>query len=364
VSVTLTVNGQSYNTWMRVRVTRGLKRACADFEFEAPGEYIPAILPFMPCTVSDGGEPVVTGYVGKVKTAVSSKQSSTVIPGRSMVHDLADCMPEFSTNQFDGYAIDAICRAVAAPFGIGVVVGPGVVIGDAFPDATFERAEKAFDFISRLARQRGIMLTDNEAGNLVLATLGTDRAPAPLVMGPGGNVYRGTGDLDGDQRYSQYTVRSQAGIKQTGSTVQNAVSAIAHDPGVPRYRPWAGIAESASLTDTAQLRALWEAAHRAGMGIKATLAVPDWRANGVLWQVNRIVYCDVPRLGLADDLLISAVSFVEDDSEGRYTELTVQPPAAFTPDPSAVQPKGKGAATGPWAAAPNTVITPEGVKTL
>lgn len=341
MTVTLTVAGEVYSTWMRVRITRGLKRGCADFEFEAPGEYIPAILPFMPCTVADDGELVLTGYIDKVETEVSAKDSRTTVCGRSLVMDLVDCMPEFATNQFNGYAIDAIARTVCGAFGIGMVLGPGAAVGAPFPDATFERAEKGHAFIARLARQRGILPTDDENGNLVLATLGTARAPAPLVSGPGGNVFRARGCLDCKGRYSKYSVRSQAGIKQTGSHVQNAVSAVAYDNSVPRNRPWAGIAELASLTDMAQLRATWEAAHRAGEAIKAVLSVPDWRANGVLWQCNQLVACDVPRLGLDDDLLIGELTFAEDAREGRYTELTVQPPAAFTPDPAALT-KGKG----------------------
>jgi prophage tail gpP-like protein len=368
MSVVLAVNGQAYSTWMRVRITRGLKRGCADFEFEAPGEYIPAILPFMACTILDDGDLVLTGFIDRVETSVDAKQSRTVVSGRSAVMDLVDCMPEFATSQFNGYALDAIARAVADAFGVGVEVQSGVEVGQAFPDATFERAEQGFAFLARLARQRGIMLTDNAAGALVLATLGTQRAPAGLMMGPGGNVFRARGCLAGNARFQKYSVRSQAGIKQTGSTVQNAISAVAYDTSVPRYRPWSGIAESASLSDAAQLRALWEAAHRAGEAITATLSVPEWRANGVLWQCNQIVACDVPRLGLDEDLLISEIVLSDDATQGRVTELTVQPAAAFTPDPAAARPKGKGkgkksGGPDPYGAIINVVAPPAGGAT-
>lgn len=130
-----------------------------------------------------------------------------------------------------------------------------------------------------------------------------------------------------------YTVRAQAGIKLTQATVQNAVVGIAHDPNVPRFRPWAGIAESAALTDMAQVRAAWEAAHRSGEAVKAVLSVPEWRAGGSLWQCNQMVSCNVPRLGLNSAMLIGEVSFMDDEKNGRYTDLTVQPPAAFLPAP-------------------------------
>lgn len=353
MSVALTVGGEVYRTWTTFRMTRGLKRASADFQFEAPADLVLPPLLFLPCVVTAEGQPILTGYIDDMDPEVDAKNTRTVVTGRSKTMDLVDCMPEFTTNQFNGYALDAIARGVAAPFGIGVVVGPGVTIGAPFRDATFERAEKAFAFVERLARQRGILLTDDASGNLVLATVGTQRAPASLVMGPGGNVFRARGKLSGKNRYSKYTVRSQAGIKQTGASVQNAVSAIAYDAGVPRYRPWSGIAESASLTDAAQIRANWEAAHRLGEGTKATLSVTGWDVAGVPWQCNTVVYCDVPRLGLKADMLIGEIVLVDDATEGRTAELTVQPPSAFTPDPTAGQ-KGKGKGTAapgadPWA---------------
>lgn len=362
MAVTLTVGGQIYSTWTLVRLTRGLKRGCADFQFETPGEYIPAILPFMPCTIMDDGDLLLTGYIDDTDPDIDAKSSKTVITGRSKVMDLIDCTPELATNQFNGYAVDAIARTVAAAFGIGVVVGPGVSVGDAFPDATFERSETGYAFVERLLRQRGILPTDDVNGDLVLATVGTERAPAALVMGPGGNVFRGRGTLSGKRRHSQYTVRSQAGIKQTGSTVQNAVLARAYDYSVPRYRPWAGIAEAASLTGDAQARANWQAAHRAGQAVKAVLSVADWRVNGTLWQCNQVVACDVPRLGLSGDLLIGEVAFLDDEREGRRTELTVQPPAAFMPDPTQ-KTRGKGSAPAgadPYAAIINVVAPGSG----
>jgi prophage tail gpP-like protein len=345
MTVRLFCDGQVHRTWMSARVTRGLKRACSDFVFETPGEYIPTILPFMPCVIKDDDDLVLTGYVDNISVRIDAKSTRTIITGRSKVMDLVDCMPEFTTNQFNGCTIDAIARSVCAAFGIGVVVGPGVNVGDPFPDATFERAEKGFAYIERLARQRGILLTDDEAGNLVLATVGAVRAPSPLVMGQGGNVFRANGALNGHQRYSKYTVHSQAGIAVTDTTVQNAVVATAYDPGVPRYRPWSGIAESASLADSAQLRVNWEAAHRLGEGIKATLSVPDWRAKGALWRCNQLVACDVPRLALNTDLLIGEFVFTDDGAEGRHADLTVQPPSAFVPDPTK-RAKGKGTGGG------------------
>lgn len=361
MTVTLSVNGEIYQRWTGVRVLRSLKNVCAGFQIETPGEIDPPILPFSSCVLSDDDDPVITGYVDEVKPEIAARDTRTSITGRSKTADLVDCMLEdfaADTNQFTGSKLDQIARAVAAKFGIAVVVGPGVNVGDAFQDATFEWNETAFRFLERLARQRGVLLTDDPQGDLVLATTGTATAPAPLATGPGGNVFLARGLLSGRQRFSSYTIRSQAGLWQTqnGQTA-DATAGQAQDPGVPRHRPWAGIAESALLQSDAQTRAEWEAAHRLGEAVMAILSVPEWRASGQLWQVNQLARCTVPRLGLADTLLIGAVDYREDD-RGRRTDLTLARPAAFSPEPLAdkdaswagIVPAAPGAAGNPTAA--------------
>lgn len=338
MTVTLSVGGQIYRRWTGIRITRSLKRVCAGFEVETPGEVDPPILPFASCVLADDGEAIVTGYVDEARIEIGAHDTKTRITGRSKTADLVDCMlVAFQTNQFTGYAFDAIARAVAKPFGIDVVVGPGVSVGDPFADATFEWNETAFRFLERLARQRGLLLTDDANGNLVIATVGTGRAPASLAMGQGGNVFAARGVLSGRQRYSQYTVRSQVGLWVTGSDVQPNIEGTAQDPGVPRNRPWAGIAETALEPADAQKRAEWEASHRLGAAVLAILSVPEWRGGaggGQLWQTNQLTKCTVPRLSLNGDMLIGAVDFRENE-QGRRTDLTVALPSAFTPEPLA-----------------------------
>lgn len=339
MTVTVKVGGKIFSRWTSVRITRGLKRCVSDCELGAVGEFLPAILPFDPVTVYDGDDLLLTGYVVATQYGVSAADTRTTVHVQSKTQDLDDCMilGVFGTNQFNGYKLDALARVVAKQFGIDVVIGPGVDVGDPFPDATFEH-ETAFAYLERLARQRGVLLTDDANGNLVLATAGTTRAPGPLVMGEGGNLYEAEGLLNGKGRFSQYTITSQAGIAQTGTDVQVGAAAIARDGGVPRFRPWAGMAESALVLADAQVRVDWEAAHRSGEAVNATLSVPEWRfgdpTSGPLWQANQVVACKVPRLALNDDFLIAEVTYLYDEA-GKRTGLAVAPPSAFTPEPRA-----------------------------
>ena len=369
MTVTLSVNGQIYQRWTAVRITRSLKRVAAGFEIDTPGEVDPPILPFAACVLADDGDPIVTGYVDEARIEIAARETRTRITGRSKTGQLVDCTPDFQVTQFSGSAFDAIARAVAKPFGINVVIGPGVNVGDPFADATFEWSETAYRYLERLARQRGLLLTDDPQGDLVVATVGTAPAPAPLATGPGGNVFAATGLLSGRQRFSQYTVRSQAGMFQTGAQVEPANEGTASDPGVPLYRPRGIIAESALLTADAQKRAEWEASHRLSASVVGKLSVPEWRAGagaGQLWQTNQVAKCTVPRLDMQGaGLLIGAVEFREDE-HGRRTALTVAPPAAYSPEPLSsadatwfgIMPTAPGAAGAPSSGYPASNVGP------
>src|SRR5665213_1347432 len=337
MAVTLTVAGQIYTSWTAIRVTRGLKRAASDFSIEvteawagtAGGVAAPwRIPPFAACVVADDGDPILTGYVDDYLPSFGPADHRVAIAGRSRTCDLIDCMPLFDSNQFKGYTLAAMAKALGAAFGVGVVVQTDV--GGGFPDATFERAETAFDFLENLARMRGILLTDDEHGNLVLTVAGSGKAAGALIQGE--NVLSARGKLSGRDRFSQYTIRSQVGMA-AAQEVDTAVKAIAKDPAVPRFRPWADLAESMALTADAQLRANWERAHRAGEAISATLTVPEWRQpNGTLWKVNQLVPVKSPYLEIDTTLLISKLGFLL-DAQGKRTEITVSPPSAFTPEP-------------------------------
>lgn len=99
-------------------------------------------------------------------------------------------------------------------------------------------------------------------------------------------------------------------------------------------------AESSLLPGNAQVRAAWEAAHRSGHAVCATLTVPEWRAGnpktGRLWKMNQIAHCSVPRLGLSETYLISEVEHQlgGEEGEGRRTVLSVAPRSAFMPEPA------------------------------
>jgi prophage tail gpP-like protein len=196
-TMTFSVNGQRYERWEEIRVTREIDRSAADFNIAVSERFLasariigsttgsqpggngqPAtgfpLGPFQECTVAIGGDPVLTGTIDNYLSEVEADRHAVRVTGRSKTEDIVDCTPDIAGGQFAGYKLDVIARAIAGLFKIDVVVQTDV--GEPFPDATIERHETGFAFLQRLCRLRSVLATDDEQGRLVLNRAGSDRA--------------------------------------------------------------------------------------------------------------------------------------------------------------------------------------------
>ncbi|HEY1709587.1 MAG TPA: hypothetical protein VGG10_15070 [Rhizomicrobium sp.] len=347
-AVTLTVNGQSYTGWTSVEVTRDLKACASGFSLDVTERWARGsspqpwqIEPFNTCTITLGDDLVLTGYVEHYEPSYDGQQHSVRVSGRSKTCDLVDCMPDIPGGQFSGYKLDALARALCAPFGIDVVVQCDV--GDTLPDATLEKTETAYAFLEKMARLRSVILTDNAQGQLLLTTAGKGGDAGPLSEGgDDGNIFSASAKLSSDKRFKTYVVLSQTPEDfNNGDEAVNDVEGEATDDGCPRNRRFAEMAENPADKKQADARAKWKALHSYAEGTEATITVigfhqtPD--GSGDLWDVNKTTSVHAPMLALDRSMLIGRVAWTLDGEGGRRTTMTVAPPEAFTPGPD---PKG------------------------
>jgi hypothetical protein len=112
---------------------------------------------------------------------VEATQHVVRIAGRSRTADLIDCQSEVEGGEFRNSDLAAIARAVAQPFGVQVVAEADV--GAPFDLVAMEKTETVFAFLERLARLRGVLLTDDPQGRLVIARADSGAAAGRLVQG-------------------------------------------------------------------------------------------------------------------------------------------------------------------------------------
>lgn len=349
----LKAGGLVYSGWTQARITRHLEHMAADFEIEVSERWSTGgqqcrIPPMTRCTIALGPDLVLTGFTDDYDAALGATSHTVRIAGRSKTMDLVDCMPPIQGAQFLGSSVDAIARAVAAYFEIGVLVtAPDLTT--VFPQASYELTETAFAYLSRLCALSGVLAFDDAFGNLVLAQAGTASARGALVEGENGVDLKAR--ISARERFSDYAVLAQTPLAEDDVAADPGVIGTAQDPSVTRFRRFAEMAENAADEGLAADRARWRALRNAGRGTIVNATVPGWRQNSdagaPLWQVNQIVPVKSPRLWLDRTLLIVGVTFLLDE-RGSRTELTLSPQEAYTPDPASVKLKGAAATANFW----------------
>jgi prophage tail gpP-like protein len=367
MGVTVRLGGVDYDGWHAVSVQRGLEQAAAQFSCSvserttgAPME--PWVLrPGSPCSILLDGEVVITGYIDTYMPRYDANSHGVEIRGRSRTADFIDSAAIVPGGQFKQLSLLEIAERLAKPFGLSISPSAGMAtegprpypefVGPMPPlqDVQVQQGETCHALLERLARLRGLLITDTADGQLALTRVGSRVAATALVQGA--NILGASAELDASQRFSEYTVKGQrantddredrttaasAAVSAAGDSVRACVGAVL-DSFVGRYRPWLVTAETQVDDAMCQLRAAWEARRRAGQSTRASIVVAGWRQvpGGPLWDVNVLVPVISPWLGIDRVLLISSVEFRKDDS-GSTTRLELTLPDAFAAEDDAV----------------------------
>jgi prophage tail gpP-like protein len=366
-TLTIVVGGQSFGGWKEVRVTRGIERAAGDFDIGCtqrwPGQDARfEIAEGSSCEVWIGSDKVLTGYVDAIDTEYDADNAACRIVGRSKTCDLVDCSPNFDQLEYAGLDLAAVARKICAPFGIDVVASD---TGPVYAVAAAHHGETAWKLIERLARQRKMLVMDDEQGRLVLAQLANQRADDVLVF-PSDGLKRLQTKRDSSKRFSEYVVKAQAGARWLGAGTSDGTdpsipSTLAHvegafyDRGVTRYRPKTVLSTGAAKKEGVLARAEWEARRAIGKALRVGATRPEWRqaSSGALWRPNLLLPVTVPHANVDEQLAIAEVHYILNDQAGLVTELELAPPDAFTPEPPDAP--GGGDQTGRWAGMGNTI---------
>lgn len=326
MTVELLVNGQKYQGWESVRISRGIEQVAGDFSLAvtdrwADGERIVdwPLKALDVCAVRIDGAPVISGYLDAVSLSLDAGTHGVSVSGRDKTADLVDCSAVHA-GQWKNATVERIARDLAAPFGVAVRLETKA--GDPLTSFALQEGETVFEAIDRAARARALLLTSSPAGELVITRRGTQRLPVELVEGV--NILSAQAEYRVAERYSKITVKGQA----RGSDAESAatVKASVNDPEITRHRPLVVIAEEQGAGLAA--RADWERRIRMGRGSRATVAVQGWSHPGGLWLPNRLVRVRAPSVRIDAELLIVACTYTL-DSGGSRTELTLAHPAAF-----------------------------------
>ncbi|EGJ03696.1 bacteriophage Mu P family protein [Shigella dysenteriae 155-74] len=244
-SVILTVDGKLWEGWTEMSVSRSLKAIAGEFELSVTTRWSAAaprvIREGQPCTVRLGADTVLTGYIDDFIPGYEAENVEIRVMGRDKTGDLVDCSVVHSSGKWKGVRLEQVAADVCRPFGITVITETPT--GEAFASVVLEQGETGFELLDRLAKQRGVLLTSDGAGNLIITRASSVRAGVSLVLG----------------KISSPPVGASAGGSVTASTSSRAPPVPVANCGTASLPRWWAVASTSpkprKLTVTA--RAFW-----------------------------------------------------------------------------------------------------------
>ncbi|SHG64472.1 Mu-like prophage tail protein gpP [Pantoea sesami] len=335
-SVLLRVDGREWGGWTEFSFTSSLDAIAGEFDLTVTTQWSSAaprtIKEGMPCVLTLGNDTVLTGYIDDFIPSYDAENISIRVTGRDRTGDLVDSSVVHKSGQWKGLTLFQIAVEVCSPFGIEVV--NETVHGAPFGSVVLEQGESAFELLDRLAKQRGVLLTSDGNGRLVITRASKQRATVALKLGS--NILAARGRFSWKERNSAYIVKGQA---SAGGKLWDAqppaqiggIQTVIADPEITRYRPKIIVKEDSLTVEGAGTRGEWFRARSLGDARMTEITVAGWREQGdagPLWRKNRLVDIDDVVQNLRVTWLIKSVTLTEGDN-GRIAVLMLVPPESM-----------------------------------
>jgi prophage tail gpP-like protein len=342
MDIGITIEGESIIGWESVSVSKSMNTLCGDFGFTLtnfPDGVVTKIPPeaSVQVVMIDLGKkvPLITGYVDRVKRSKTARSTSFAFSGRDKTADLIDCSAIYKDSTWKSALLSKICRDICGPYGINVIPKTDATV----KEFTLQTGETAFDSIDRLCRAFSILPQTDNNGSLVLTNVGVDKIGTLEV---GKQILEINIEEDNSERFSNYIFKGQGrGNGSSWTSAKTQLKGEATDSDVTRDRFIVFNAERHMSNTEIADRAAWEAQVRAGKAINVDITVAGWLrdpAGGFLfsdpWETNQIVTIVDSDWDLNSELLITNTTFTYDNSGGKVTQMTLNPPEIFKADPS------------------------------
>ncbi|WP_332117238.1 phage baseplate assembly protein [Azorhizobium caulinodans] len=377
---TLLIGQHRFEEWTSAHVTRDLSEISGSFELElrdaqrsAPSfpfatlaSYRPLVEVGLPCEIRIDNEPVLIGWIETLSPRASEGQVSVSVSGRDKTGDLIDGAATVDGPcEMFGVKLDKAAQTILKPYGLKLRAD--VDVGAAFDRVAIDVGETGMSAIEKLARQRGLLVTSDGVGALVLTRSGQRRGPGDLVFP--GNVVETSGCWSTRDQYSDYRVKGQAeragGRRRKQPLLDSKAEPLKADrgdyvkdqgdhekagvtiegrrkhPRMTRHRPLVAMARTQLTAEGAQKQADWMERTARAMSVKIEHRLKEYRGkSGALWRPNELVFVSDSFQGIARDMLIAGVE-LGFDQQGASARLRLCGPEAYDLEPEGNRTKNR-----------------------
>lgn len=367
MALRLLVDSVPYDGFLEASVTLSMDALAHGFRFVATSDK-DNLLPFKggePCSVLIDDFLVTTGFIELVEVTHSANSHEINIQGRSKTGDLVD-------SSLDALELNAPITIQTCIQRVIEQLNQDITVTDQSGSDPFNEAEdrlgpsvgeNAFDFISRLAKKRQVLLNTDSEGNVLITrseAVQTDSSLLNLINPTdfNNNILSARVSYNHMKRFNKYIVKSQLNVSslifssgltdltsvvdQGGNSQDNFVS----DDGARVGRQLVLRAEKASSTEQSRLRATWEANIRRARSGSYSATVNGFINNtGQVWELNTIVNVIDEFSDINANKLINRIEFSTSVNGGDITRLGMVETDAYQvslDEPPEIETSGKG----------------------
>lgn len=329
-------DGKPINNFIDFSMTFGAEQAVRTASVIMGGPVTEAEFPFpdMPATIKANGEVLLTGTVRDVapghRTVRGGPIWSAIITFVSKTVDTTESSVVHKSGEVRESSLADLANTIESA---GVKWN---ALGDLFdvPVHRIVPGQSAFREIEELARSRGVLLYDNEKGEILLAKRPAGRHDGGLALGV--NILEAQAHLTGRYRHNPVIVRGQASTGSGGGALRPEAEVV--NSGLGRRRPKVILFEGEPTMETLKGRAEQEIRRREGRAKSATCSVSGWRdKTGKIWSSNHLVHLQNRLIFVDQDMLINRVTLDQNEGGTRATLELIDPQAMNGEDP-----KGSG----------------------
>lgn len=293
--VVLKIDGQRWTFWEQIELTLSLDSfdLCAFTSVFEPGSptFRSTFKPFSykPLTVHVDDDLLFSGQLVGVEPKTAKDSKTVECNGYALPAALSDVnAPESAFPlEFNGMTLQQIAEQLAAPFGITVQFDAPA--GAAFRRVKMERQDKIYDFLTTLAKQRSLVISNTPEGRLRFFQSIASGVPVVSLREGEQPCQEVTATFSPQSYYSEITGFSKTKTGRRGSryTVQNPELSTV-------VRPLSYTAEDVKAPDlptAVQARM----ARMFGNMVAYVVEVPTWRdPKGGLFTPNTLVTLEAP----------------------------------------------------------------------
>lgn len=332
---TLVVGGRIFDDWLTVMVQDRMFEPFPIFRFTAAErDPLPEhwgtlqFAPPDPCAIYLGGKRAIAGIILTRQVAYDANQHAVQLQGVGRTYTAANGAIEHKTGNFDNKTFDQVSDEVVKPFGYQIE-SVGQRDQTPYKKLQLQPGETLWDFLERIARPRGIIMGNNDKGNLL--RIGEHESPVVQELTEGYDIKRCQCIISMEHHKSRYVVAGQTAGSDDMKMKQASEQEGVVDGTFPFYMPLKLSAEQ-PVWNLAELltRANHERTWNEGQKIECNITVYGWlRRDGQLWHAGDEVVVNSPMcmLGPNTRLKIEEVTFTQSSDGGTETTLKLRDPS-------------------------------------